>query len=472
MSQTSKTPHQLTAQISLSSAIILIISSIIGSGIYKKVVPMSVELQSPSGVMLTWVLGGLLSLCGALSNAEIAGMMAATGGEYAYFRKIYGRFFAFLFGWTTFAVVKTASIASIAYVFSQSFNNLIPLPVFPEALESFSLWGVFKPFENGSVKLLTITLIVALTALNVRGTKLGESISKLLTYSILLGIGAVVLLGWFSGVGNVQNLTTPSSTHQDWSLSDGALYSAYFAALLSAFWAYEGWNTIGIIGGEIVNPKRNVPIALGVGTLAVMGIYLLANVTYLYVLPMDQIVALSKVPNAIAAVEVVRFIASDTGANLVSVLILITTLGCTHTTILLVSRSHYAMAQEGLFFKQAARIHTRFGTPNGSLWIQCLWTCALVLSGSFDQLTDMLIFAAFVFYGATTLGVFVLRRKSPELPRPYRVWGYPIIPGIFLIFCVVLVAITFYTRPREAIIGSVLMATGLPFYWYWTKTKQ
>lgn len=469
MSESPNSTHKLSAQIGLPSAIILIISSIIGSGIYKKVVPMSVEVLSPSGVMLVWVLGGLLSLCGALSNAEIAGMMAATGGEYAYFRRIYGRFFAFLFGWGTFSVIKTASIASIAYVFSQSFNNLFQLPPLPLPIEEFVLFGGYKPFENGSVKLLTMGLVIALTALNARGTKLGESVSKLLTYGILLGIGAVVLLGWFSGVGKLENLTTPASSYKPLSLTDVSLYSAYFAALLSAFWGYEGWNTIGVIGGEIVNPKRNVPIALGVGTLAVMLIYLLANVTYLYVLPIDQIIALSKIPNAIAAVEVVRFIASDTGANLVSFLILLTTLGCTHTTILLVSRSHYAMAQEGLFFASAAKIHPRFGTPSNSLWIQCFWTCALVLSGSFDQLTDMLIFAAFVFYGATTLGVFILRRRSPELPRPYRVWGYPIIPGIFLIFCVALVIITFYTRPREAMLGTILMATGLPFYWYWTR---
>lgn len=465
----SATP-QLKPQIGLTSAIILIISSIIGSGIYKKVVPMSVELGTPDGVMIAWALGGIISLFGALSNAEIAGMMAETGGEYAYFRNIFGRFFAFLFGWASFSVIKSASIASLAYVFSQSFNSLIPLPTTAESLAQINLWGVVYPFENLSVKLLAITLVVALTSLNVRGMKLGEAISKYLTLSVLLGIAVIVLLGWFGGKGDWSNLSTAATGHQTFNGSQ--LFGAYFAALLAAFWAYEGWNTIGFIGGEIKNPNRNLPIALGVGTLAVMAIYLIANVTYLYVLPIDNVIDLSKTANTIAAVEVVKFILGPSGAIFVSILILFTTLGCTHTTILLTSRTYFAMAKQGIFFKKAANINPTHGSPDGSLWIQCIWTCALVLSGSFDQLTDMLIFAAFVFYGATTLGVFILRRRMPEAHRPYRVLGYPIVPALFLIFCVALIVVTFYNRPREAMMGTVLMATGIPFYLFWSRNKN
>ncbi len=460
---------QLVRRITLSSAIILVFSSVIGSGVYKKVAPMSANLQSPKLVLLAWILGGIISLCGALSNAEIAGMMADSGGEFVYFRRIYGRFMAFIWGWSTFAVIKTASVASIAFVFAQSLNNIYPLFHLPANIEAITLFGFLKPFDSFGVKTVTICLILILTFINTRGLKGAEMLSNWITGLVLVGLSSIVILGFMYGGGSIANATTPASTYVEQSWLDSGLIKAFFGALLATFWGYEGWNTLGFIGGEIKNPNRNLPLALGLGILGIIVVYVVVNFTYLYILPTDQIIEISKSPNKIAAVEVIRHFSGDFGAIALSIVILFTTMGCTNSTILMPPRVYYAMAKSKLFFPMAADIHPVYNTPNNALWIQCIWACCLVLSGSFDQLTDMLIFAAFFFYGATAFGVFVLRIREPNTPRPYKAWGYPFVPALFVVFCVALIVITCYTKPNEAAMGIVLMLTGVPFYLYWTR---
>lgn len=467
-----KKQGQLLRTITLSSATILVVSSVIGSGVYKKVAPMSEGLMSPSLVLWAWILAGVISLTGALSNAEIAGMMAGSGGEYLYFKKIYGRFTAFMYGWATFAVIKTASVSSIAYVFAQSFNSLIPLPHLPESIEKMSVLGIFTPFDNFGVKVLTILLIIALTWLNTRGLKGGEWLSNSITKLVIVGLAIIVISGLFFGGGSLTNFSTPSVNYVSRSWYDFDLIKAVFGAMLAAFWAYEGWNTVGFLGGEIQNPNRNLPLALFFGLLIIMGAYALVNFTYLYVLPMDDIIAIRKAQNQIAAVEVIRHFAGGLGATILSCLILVTTFGCTNSTILMPPRIYQVMAEDGLFFKGAERIHPETNTPNVAMWIQCVWACLLVLSGSFDQLTDMLIFAAFFFYGATAAGVFILRIREPNAERPYKVWGYPVVPAIFVLFCITLIIVTCFSNPREAGMGVVLMLTGVPFYLYWNKQKS
>ena len=467
-----KKQGQLLRTITLSSATILVVSSVIGSGVYKKVAPMSEGLMSPSLVLWAWILAGVISLTGALSNAEIAGMMAGSGGEYLYFKKIYGRFTAFMYGWATFAVVKTASVSSIAYVFAQSFNSLIPLPHLPESIEKMSVLGIFTPFDNFGVKVLTILLIIALTWLNTRGLKGGEWLSNSITKLVIVGLAIIVISGLFFGGGSLTNFSTPSVNYVSRSWYDFDLIKAVFGAMLAAFWAYEGWNTVGFLGGEIQNPNRNLPLALFFGLLIIMGAYALVNFTYLYVLPMDDIIAIRKAQNQIAAVEVIRHFAGGLGATILSCLILVTTFGCTNSTILMPPRIYQVMAEDGIFFKGAERIHPETNTPNVAMWIQCVWACLLVLSGSFDQLTDMLIFAAFFFYGATAAGVFILRIREPNAERPYKVWGYPVVPAIFVLFCITLIIVTCFSNPREAGMGVVLMLTGVPFYLYWNKQKS
>jgi APA family basic amino acid/polyamine antiporter len=458
---------ELVRTLGLFSVFILTVSSVIGSGVYKKVAPMSAELGSPGLVLLCWVAAGFITVCGALSNAEVASLLAGSGGEYGYFRKIYNRFFAFLFGWSSFTAIRSASAASIAYVFAQSFNLLFELPRLPEAWEKISLLGVFTPFDNFGVKAVAIMLILALSYVNYKGLKLGEGVSKGVLYVVVASIFLIIILGLTIGGGSFSNLTTGASGYESFSWTDAALWKGIFAAMLAAFWAYEGWSPIGFLGGEIKNSNRNLPLALVSGVLFVMLVYVAINFTYLYVMPIDDIIAVSKTTNSIAAVVVVQQFLGSGGAIFMAILILFTTFGCTNTTLLSPPRLYYTMASEGMFFKKAATIHPTHNTPSTAIWYQAIWASVLVMSGSFDQLTDMLIFASFIFYGATTLGVFVLRYKMPDVPRPYKAWGYPILPALFIVFCVFLIVFTLYEHPREAFIGLALMLSGIPFYLYW-----
>ena len=460
---------KLVRSLGLFSVFLLVVSSVIGSGIYKKVAPMSAELQSPTWVLVCWILAGVITLCGALSNAEVAGLLADSGGEYVYYRKIYNKFFAFLFGWSSFTAIRSAGASSLAYVFAQSFNSLVPLPVLPESWSTISLFGVFTPFDNFGVKALAILLIIILSYVNFRGLKLGEGVSKFILLIVVASIFLIIVLGLTIGGGSMANFQTPATGYVSRSLTDPGFFAPIFAALLAAFWAYEGWNPIGFISGEMKNPNRDLPLALVFGVLFVMLVYVTINFTYLWVLPIDEIIQVHRLKNEIAAVAVVRHFLGSTGGLFISILILLTTLGATNTTLLFPPRLYYAMAKEGVFFKGASFIHPVYNTPSKAIVFQGIWASVLVLSGSFDQLTDMLIFASFIFYGATTLGVFVLRVKMPDAYRPYKAWGYPVVPALFILFCLVLVPVTFLAKPREAMVGLSLMLAGVPFYWYWTR---
>jgi APA family basic amino acid/polyamine antiporter len=239
--------------------------------------------------------------------------------------------------------------------------------------------------------------------------------------------------------------------------------SSFYTAMLAAFWAYQGWISVGFIGGEIKNPTKNIPKGIVIGVFIVIFIYLLVNVTYLSLLSIPQLVHINDSGNQIAAVEAVRTFWGTRGALFISLLILVTTLGCTNASILTGARPYYAMARERLFFSSIGKLN-KANVPYNSLLWQGIWASILVLSGTFDQLTDMIIFAVFIFYGATSLGVFILRRRMPDVYRPYKVWGYPVVPVIFIIFCIGLFFNTIMTRPREASIGMILILSGIPVY--------
>jgi len=457
-------PSRLNRALGLRLAIFLVIGNIIGSGVYKKVAPMAAELHSSGWVLVCWVLGGIISLFGALSNAEVASMLADTGGEYAYYKKIYGRFFSYLYGWSNFTAIKTAAIAGIAYVFAQSLNSLVHLPAVLPSLADLRVLRVFYPFEAFQVKLVAILLILGLTWINTTGLKTSAGLSTGLYLLVLAGIILIIVFGLSS------SQAVPSQPFR-LAVSEGAApvtISAIFTAMLAAFWGYEGWNSVGYLGGEIKDPHRNVPLSITVGLLVVIAIYILVNITYLALLPVPKLEQMHAAGASIAAVEAVNVFWGHGGILFISSLILITTLGCTHTTILSNSRTYYAMACEGVFFPKVSRLNAA-RVPSYALWYQGIWACLLVLSGTFDQITDMLIFAAFIYYGATTLGVFILRKKMPDAPRPYKVWGYPVVPALFILFCLLLIGNTLIARPREAAIGLTLILLGIPFYWWFTK---
>ena len=457
------TPRKLIRTLGLGYVVIFVVANIIGSGVYKKIAPMAAELHSSIWILMAWIVGGIITLFGALSNAEVAGLLADTGGEFVYLKKIYNRFFAFMYGWSLFTVIQTATISSLAYVFSQSLNSIVHIPVIFGSLQHFTIGGVFFPFQDFGVKLTAILLILILTGLNISGLKSGAGVSKIIMLLVFIGLFTIVVFGLSSHTARPANFMNFKD------LTGGTVtLSAFYTAMLAAFWAYQGWVSVGFIGGEVKDPTKNIPRGIVTGVFIVIAIYLLVNVTYLTLLSIPQLVQIHDSGNQIAAVEAVRSFWGTGGVMFISLLILITTLGCTNASILTGARPYYAMAKEKLFFSGISKINNANVPSNSLLW-QGIWASVLVLSGTFDQLTDMIIFAVFIFYGATTLGVFILRRRMPDAHRPYKVWGYPVVPAIFILFCIGLFFNTIITRPREAAIGLILIFSGIPVYFFLKK---
>ena len=462
------TIETLKPKVGLRAATFLVVSVIIGSGVFKKIAPMAQTLGSPWLIILCWVLAGLISLAGALSTAEMVSMFPNSGGEYYYFQKIYGRFFSFLYGWSSFTVIKTAAISALAYIFAESLNSLFPLPV----LGSNATFLGIALFQNLSIKIVASVLIILLTLLNYRGVQFAEKLSSLLTYLMLIGILIFIVFGFTTGKGNYQNMSQSTSNIHHLAPQGWNLIKALFVASLGAFWGYEGWNNIAYIGEEVKNPKRNLPLALGVGTIIVIVTYVMLNVLFVYVLPIDFFIQLNETSNKIAAVEVAGKISGTLGMTLIASLIVVTTLNSCNSSILMSARIMYAMARDKMFFSKAASVHPKYNTPDIALFIQAFWAIMLVFSGTFDQLTDMLVFASFLFYGSTALGVIILRIKHPEMERKYKVIGYPLVPAIFCLFCVSLFISTIINQPYAAIWGLSLIATGVPVYYWLNKNAK
>jgi APA family basic amino acid/polyamine antiporter len=456
----------LVRRLGTFSAVMVVVAAMIGSGVFKKVAPMSQELGSSGWVLAAWVLAGMVTLAGALTNAEIAGIIAEPGGQYKYFEKMYGRFFAYIYGWTNFSVIQSATAASVGYVFAQSINSLITSPRFSADIEAISVAGIFFPFENFGVKALTILLIIGLTAINYRGVHYGSMVSNVLSSAVLVAIALITVLCFgFGGTGGFSFETSGTPIESE------GLLTPLFTALMAAFWAYEGWNSLGFLGGEVKEPQRTIPRALMFGVGMVMAVYVAINAAYLYVLPISDLIPYPNSANEIAAVKVVSIFLGPAGQAFILILIITATFSSTNNTLMAASRVYFAMAHDGLFFKAAKKCNAS-GVPSIALLIQGFWASMLVLSGSFDQLTDMLVFAAFIFYGAGAAGLFVLRAKMPNARRDFRVPLYPVLPALFVLFCAVLVYISIQERPREAGVGLALIASGLPFYFYFSRNRK
>ncbi len=462
----------LLTRLGLFTSLMIVISAMVGSGVFKKIAPMSAEVGSSGLILLAWLVAGLITLFAAATNAEVAGLIAEPGGQYVYFQKMYGNGIAFLYGWSCFAVIQSASIASIAYVFSESVNSIFPLPHFNTEIEKINIFGIFYPLQSFGVKGLTIITILILTTINYFGVIFGGTVSNIFTLLKILGVALIIFLIFTFSDGSFANVNLTFENPQHNYQSPLGLFGAFFAAMLAAFWAYDGWNNIGYLGGEVKNAKRNIPIALYLGVIIVIIIYLIINFAFLYVIPVNEMINVYEKRDSIAAIEVLKRFLDYGGVLVVSIIIMVSTFATTNGTILASSRLYFAMSRDKLFFKRVGKCHQIFKTPSTSLIIQGIWASILVLSGSFDQLTDMLMFASFIFYGLGAFGVFVLRKKMKDIYRPYKVFGYPVIPAIAVIFFFSIFIITIIQSPRDAGIGLALMLLGIPFYLIWNYKKE
>jgi basic amino acid/polyamine antiporter, APA family len=458
--------------ISLNTTIAIVIGGVIGSGIFMKPALMASQLGSPLILLSVWLVAGMISLFGALSNCELATMFPETGGPYIFFKKIYGNGFAFVYGWAAFAVSNTAGNASIAYIFSEYANYFIDLPRFSEATEqsvqlSIPYIGTIFILKNFGVKVLTVFLVLLLTWVNYIGVKEGGTLQRILTamkvVAMMLLIGGIL----FSSKGSSQNIITSSPSMP----SGWALIAAYMAALSGAFWAYDGWNNITFVAGEIKDPQRTIPKGLFTGLLTCVIIYALINLAYIYILPIEIFAGSSFVASDAATVAW-----GTVGGSVIALLVMLSTLGATNANILATARTTYAMGEGNKLFTKAGKIHPKFKTPGKALILNAIWSSVLIFSGSFDMLTDMLIFVSWFFYGASALGVIILRIKMKNTHRPYKVWGYPVVPVLFVCFVAFFLISTLCsdihnykngTSPIiNSLLGIVITCIGLPVYYF------
>jgi APA family basic amino acid/polyamine antiporter len=459
----------------------MVVGGVIGSGIFRKPGVMAAQLGSPELLLGVWVLAGVLTLFGALTNAEIAGMIPETGGQYIYFERMYGPFFAFLYGWAVFVVMQCGSIAAVAYVFAEYATQFVTLPEFSASVAAWSFHlpfiGDVTPLKEIGTKGLAAALILLLTAVNYVGVRFGGLVQNLFTIAKLAAMLLLVLGAFLLPTGGAAaNFTTPSS---DIHLSGLALVAGIAAALQGAFWAYDGWNKLTYIAGEVKEPQPNIPLGLVWGMIIVTAVYLLMNVAYAYVLPIDQM-AKSKL---VAADVAEKCFAG--GGRWIAAAVMISTFGTTNAIILATARVYFSMSRMNVFPRALGRVHPRFHTPAASLVVQGIWSTLLLFSGTFDTLTDMLIFVSWVFYAAGAYGVFVLRRKAPDTPRPYKVPGYPFVPWTFIIFALLYLLFTIYNdivgyqaavaagKPAliNSALGTGLVLIGAPIYLFYRTRK-
>jgi basic amino acid/polyamine antiporter, APA family len=462
--------------LSLKTAIAILVGGVIGSGIFMKPAIMALQLGSPWLLLSVWVVAGAITLFGALSNAEVATMFPETGGQYVFFQKMYGDFFAFLYGWAAFSVFNTAGNASIAYVLAQYSDYFLHLPRFPVEIEQsvtlhLPFIGTFYVLENIGVKGLTIAYVLLLTILNYVSVKQSGALQRLLTSLKVVAIACLIIGLLFSKQGSLQHFSTSlPDAPEGW-----ALMRAYIAAIAGAFWAYDGWNNITFVAGEIQNPQRNIPKSLFIGLVSSILVYVLLNIVFIYMLPIADMAKSSFI-----AADAAQVAWGTTGAALISLMVVLSTLGSTNANILSTARVTFAMGQGNSLFTWAGNVHPRFQTPANALVFNMLWSIILILSGSFDMLTDMLIFVSWFFYGMSALGVFILRSKMRDVPRPYRVWGYPIVPILFVAFTLFFLCTTLYTDINNyitgkapiinSLLGLLIAGLGVPIYW-WSKRK-
>lgn len=431
---------KLKRVLSLLDATMINAGGIIGSGIFMVPAAVAMFTGSASLFFMVWIAGGIVSLFGALSVAELGAAMPRAGGQYVYLSEAYGPVWGYLYGWSAIAVINTASIAAVGVAFSEYLR-------------------FFFPITDISIKGIAVATIVLLTIINILDVKSGARFQNLFTISKLGAIFGIIILGLVMEGGSNQNL---SPFFSDQSFTD--LVGPLGLAMVSVLWTFDGWIFITYVAGEVKNPGRNIPLSLIFCMLIVVTIYLLLNYVLIYTLGFTGMNGSDLVVSDAASVFL-----GNKGAAIVTLIILISLIGANNGFVLTSARINYAMAKDKLFFHQASQIHPRFKSPANALIIQCVWACLLTFTGTFNQLITYIIFASWIFYGMSAGAVIILRNKKPDMERPYKTPVYPWIPIIFILFAIFLTINTIMEAPRDAAIGAGIILVGLPMYYYWKK---
>ncbi len=447
---------ELARELSAWDGTLITVGAVIGTGIF--LVSSDIAKAAPHAglLLLVWLVGGLLSIAGALTYAELGAMYPGAGGIYVYLREAYGPLTGFLYGWACFLVIMSGGIAAVAVGFGEYLGAFFPGLGTGNLLAERDVFGFAWKLTAG--QLTAAVAILVLTFVNHLGLRAGATAQNALTWLKVGAVLAFVLFGFLLPIKASSPWLAP--------LPATGLAAAFGVAMIAALWTYDGWYGLTFSAGEMKRPERDLPLGLIGGTALVTLLYVLLNLVYLRALPIDAIAASPRVAEAAAAA-----LFGPRGAQLLAAAVLVSTFGCLAATILYSSRVYPPMAQDGLFFRSLARIDPKTRVPTRSLWAQSLWSVLLTLSGTYAQLYTYTVFAAVVFHVGTGAAVFVLRRKYPDRPRPYRVWGHPWVPLAFIGASLLLVINTVWERPVESLAGLLLLALGLPAYFYWRRQQ-
>jgi basic amino acid/polyamine antiporter, APA family len=439
-------------------------SAIIGSGIFIVPAVIAGHLHSMGLILLVWVLGGLLSLFGALTVAELSSLLPSAGGPYIYLRESFGRVWGYMFSWNHFFINTAGSLAAIAVAFAAYLGYFFPSlsPQTPLFAYSGTLLGLPIGMTVRMNQVVAMVVIGIATVINVRGVRLGGWVTNIFTLAKVLALLALIVAVFSSGKGSPANFTPWWPDH--WS---SELTSAFGLAMISVLWSYEGWTTVTQSASEMINPEKNIPRSLLFGTLSIIVLYLGVNLAYAYVIPIDRMAGSERI-----AADAASIVLGPVGTSLIIIGILCSTFGTINNSFLSDARSMYAAGADNSFAPSFGKIHPRFRTPYVTLIALGVWSALLTLSGSYDQIASYVIFGSWMFYGLTAISVIILRKKIPDAPRPYKAWGYPYATLLFVAAAGWILVNTLMEDPRDALMGIVLLLLSLPFYFYWRRGRQ
>ncbi len=478
----SQEKHFLQTRVNLFDGVSMVAGAMIGSGIFIVSADIARSVGSPGWLMMVWLITGLITVIGALSYGELAAMMPSVGGQYVYLRESYHPLIGFLFGWTTFLVIQCGSIAAVAVGFAK-FSGVI----FPWISEANVLLSI-GALNISSTQLVAILMIAFLTWLNTRGIVTGKIVLNIFSSTKVIALLGFIIVGLVVTKGITSFEVNKAVFWQASRIGEGnqiipiagfALIAAIGTAMVGSLFSSDAWYNITYISGEVINPKRNVPLSLLFGTLLVSALYLLANLVFIRILPLhgspDGVDAVARgiqyATDDRVATSVMSVIVGDYAAIIMAVFIMISTFGCNHIMILAGPRVYYAMAKDGLFFKKVGSLNNK-GVPAFALIVQGVWSVLLCLSGTYGNLLDYVIFAVLLFFTLTILAIFILRKKRPDIPRPYKAFGYPIIPALYIITTFVIMVILLIYKPNYTFPGLGIVLLGIPVFYLWRRFSK